>query len=364
VRRSRRSLIRLVQCLAAAVVVAAPTLAHAEPQSVRAKRAQVAQLQRQLEAVGIRVEAAAERYNGARWRFEGIQSRIVQNQRDLTTTQANLGKARTRLTGRLRALYRQPDPSPAVVLLSSGSITAATEQLRMLNRIGQQDIDVVQSVKSLKQRIIVTREKLVKDRGKARVQLAARTREKRAIEGLLRQRQRVLNAASGELRRAIAQEQARVRQQAERTRRAAIAAQAPIRGDGASGSGPTVALTGSLPSGSGNAEAARIALQYQGVPYVWGGATPSGFDCSGLASYAFAKVGKSVPHYTGAIWAAFPRVPYDQLQAGDLVFFHGLGHMGIYIGNGQMVHAPHTGDVVRIANMADRAGSYVGAVRP
>ena len=104
-------------------------------------------------------------------------------------------------------------------------------------------------------------------------------------------------------------------------------------------------------------------MQYLGVPYVWGGASPSGFDCSGLASYAYAQIGKSVPHYTGAIYAAFPKVPSDQLQPGDLVFFNGLGHMGIYIGGGQMVHAPHTGDVVRVASLGDRS-DYVGAVRP
>ena len=104
-------------------------------------------------------------------------------------------------------------------------------------------------------------------------------------------------------------------------------------------------------------------MQYLGVPYVWGGASPSGFDCSGLASYAYAQIGKSVPHYTGAIWAAFPKVPSDQLEPGDLVFFNGLGHMGIYIGGGQYVHAPHTGDVVKVSSLGDRS-DYVGAVRP
>jgi cell wall-associated NlpC family hydrolase len=78
--------------------------------------------------------------------------------------------------------------------------------------------------------------------------------------------------------------------------------------------------------------------------------------------YAYAKVGVSMGHYTGAIYAAFPKVAYSDLQPGDMVFFSGLGHMGIYIGGGMMVHAPHTGDVVRVAPIAGR--SYVGAVRP
>ena len=131
---------------------------------------------------------------------------------------------------------------------------------------------------------------------------------------------------------------------------------APVAGGG---------ITVSRPGSARNARAAQIALQYLGVPYVWGGASPSGFDCSGLASYAYAKVGVSVPRWIPAIWSRFPRV-VGSLQPGDMVFFHGLGHMGIYIGGGQMVHAPHTGDVVRIVSMAAMAGwgGYVGAVRP
>lgn len=107
----------------------------------------------------------------------------------------------------------------------------------------------------------------------------------------------------------------------------------------------------------------RIALQFLGVPYVWGGATPSGFDCSGLATYVFAKYGQTVPHYTGAIWSAFPHVSVSELQPGDMVFFHGLGHMGIYLGGDQFVHAPHTGDVVKVSQLSSYSG-YVGAVRP
>jgi cell wall-associated NlpC family hydrolase len=70
-----------------------------------------------------------------------------------------------------------------------------------------------------------------------------------------------------------------------------------------------------------------------------------------------------VPHYTVAIYNQFPKVPAGSLQAGDLVFWRGLGHMGIYIGGGQYVHAPQTGDVVKVSSMSDRS-DYVGAVRP
>jgi cell wall-associated NlpC family hydrolase len=106
-------------------------------------------------------------------------------------------------------------------------------------------------------------------------------------------------------------------------------------------------------------------MRYLGVPYVWGGASPSGFDCSGLVAYVYAQVGVSLPHYTGAQYAVGVPVSKDQLEPGDLVFFNGLGHVGIYIGGGQMIHAPHTGDVVKISNINSGwyAATYVGARR-
>jgi peptidoglycan DL-endopeptidase CwlO len=107
-----------------------------------------------------------------------------------------------------------------------------------------------------------------------------------------------------------------------------------------------------------------IAMRYLGVPYVWGGSSPRGFDCSGLVVYAFAQIGISLPHSTYALWNVGTAVSRDQLQPGDLVFFSGLGHMGIYIGGGQFIHAPHTGDVVKISSMSGYyASAYVGARR-
>ena len=90
-------------------------------------------------------------------------------------------------------------------------------------------------------------------------------------------------------------------------------------------------------------------MQYLGVPYVWGGVSSSGFDCSGFTMYVYAQIGVALPHYTGAQYAIGVAVPRSQLQPGDLVFFDGLGHEGMYIGNNQFIHAPHTGDVVKIS---------------
>jgi cell wall-associated NlpC family hydrolase len=102
-------------------------------------------------------------------------------------------------------------------------------------------------------------------------------------------------------------------------------------------------------------------MQFLGTPYVWAGAAPGGFDCSGLVMYSFAQVGVSLPHSSYAMWNYGVPVSIDQLQPGDIVFFDGLGHVGLYIGGGQYINAPYTGVDVRIDNLA--GSSFVGARR-
>jgi NlpC/P60 family len=137
----------------------------------------------------------------------------------------------------------------------------------------------------------------------------------------------------------------------------------PLLGDG-----------GLTPAAQENA-VVSIATQYLGIPYQWGGASPkAGFDCSGLVQYVFAQFGVSLPHYAAAqyyspesVW-----VPPGRLQPGDLVFFTGSdgtrkapGHVGIYVGDGYLIDAPHRGSVVRIDSLDERwfANKYVGAKR-
>ena len=118
-------------------------------------------------------------------------------------------------------------------------------------------------------------------------------------------------------------------------------------------------------------EAAALAVEQVGVPYVWGGAAPlGGFDCSGLVAWAYGQVGVPLPHYAAAQYRSGVRLEPDQLRPGDLVFFSpaadGPGHVGLYVGAGQFVEAPDAGGVVRLASLSAALGSrrYVGAARP
>jgi cell wall-associated NlpC family hydrolase len=112
-------------------------------------------------------------------------------------------------------------------------------------------------------------------------------------------------------------------------------------------------------------QAVKVALQYQGAPYRWGGAAPSGFDCSGFVQYVFAQLGVALPHNAARQYALGTPVSRDRLQPGDLVFFDGLRHNGIYIGQGRFIHARQTGRRVGVARLDDHwyHSHYSGARR-
>jgi peptidoglycan DL-endopeptidase CwlO len=132
----------------------------------------------------------------------------------------------------------------------------------------------------------------------------------------------------------------------------------------ASGTGLAPQEVRSVPPQTAAEVAVERALAMRGVPYVWGGSTPSGFDCSGLVRYAYRGAGIVLAHSTYAQLDAGRRVPRRALRPGDLVFF-GLGHVGLYLGAGRFVHAPETGRVVSI-NRIDRgwyAGTFSGGIR-
>jgi peptidoglycan DL-endopeptidase CwlO len=111
------------------------------------------------------------------------------------------------------------------------------------------------------------------------------------------------------------------------------------------------------------AKVVAFARHYLGVRYSYGGTSPrSGFDCSGFTRFVYAHFGISLPHYTVSQFARGKRVSRAGLRPGDLVFFRGLGHVGIYVGGGRFIHAPHTGSVVSIMPLSSH-GSYDGARR-
>jgi cell wall-associated NlpC family hydrolase len=103
-------------------------------------------------------------------------------------------------------------------------------------------------------------------------------------------------------------------------------------------------------------DAVEIALRYLGTPYSWAGASPSGFDCSGFVMYVYGKLGIALPHSSSMLWGEGRAVTRRGLEPGDVLFFNGLSHVGIYIGGGRFVHSPQSGHVVKVSRLSE--GSY------
>jgi peptidoglycan DL-endopeptidase CwlO len=115
----------------------------------------------------------------------------------------------------------------------------------------------------------------------------------------------------------------------------------------------------------GRPRVVAIALRYLGTPYRWAGSSPGGFDCSGFVMYVYGRIGIGLPHNSAMLWGIGRPVDRNDLQPGDLVFFNGLAHAGIYTERGRFVHSPHSGEVVKISRLSESPyrRTYYGARR-
>lgn len=335
------------------------TFAGADPAGdIAAKQSQAATVKSQIDSLNGQLEAKVESYNEANLQLGQINDKITDNQTKLDAAVVQLGEMQDRLQQRLVKIYRNGDVNVLDVLMNTSDLNEFLTKYDMLTKVGEQDRNDLDQVKMLKSQVEEAKVQLASDQATQSSLVDELASEKSDIESGLAQRQQMLSGIQGEISQMQAQEQA---QQA-----AALAAQQQqAAADNSGGGGDVGGRVGPLnPSTSGGV--VGIAMQYLGVPYVWGGASPSGFDCSGLVMYVYAQIGISLPHGATAQYAAGTPISYDELQPGDLVFFGSGGgymsHVGIYIGGGQMIHAPFEGTVVQIGSVSS-GGTFRGACR-
>ncbi|MFD4503372.1 NlpC/P60 family protein [Streptomyces sp. NPDC058457] len=323
----------------AATATAFEGTGNAEPQLTPAQvKAKVDQLYQEA-------EAATQKYDGAKDKADSAERRLKSLQDETARAQDKLNSARDALGSTAAAQYRAGGIDPAWQLALSSDPDRYLDDAAFAERVGDRQAGAVARVRGQLREV----EQL---RGAAHVELTSL----RSRQAELKRQKTAINGKLGEARRLLSQ--------LSPGQRAAVAADDGTGRASRSASDARAPLTAGSVAAPDSRAAAAVAYAYSklGSPYVWGATGPDAFDCSGLAQAAYRSAGVSIPRTTYAQIDAGRRVSRSELQPGDLVFFYsGISHVGIYIGNGQMIHAPNPSAPVRIAPIDEMP--FAGAAR-
>ncbi|MEU1304695.1 NlpC/P60 family protein [Streptomyces shenzhenensis] len=333
-----RTRVTVLTTAAAAAVALSAQAANAAPSEKLSKD----EVKAKVDTLYEQAEQATEKYNGAKEKQEKLQKEISTIQDNVARGQEDLNKLRDGLGTMASAQYRSGGIDPSVQLFLSSDPDDYLDKASTLDQLSSQQVEGLKKIQDKQRELAQQRTEAtdkLKDLAATRTELG---KKKKEVQGKLGEAQRLLNSLTAKEKAALAAEQARAtRSSAER-----------------------VNLGTSTPA-SGRAAAAFAAAQSKlGTPYVYGATGPSSFDCSGLTSWAYAQAGVGLPRTSQAQANAGQRLySQSQLQVGDLVIFYGdQHHVGLYAGNGQVLHAPRTGTVVRyesINNMPFQFGVRV-----
>jgi cell wall-associated NlpC family hydrolase len=324
----RTGLVRGLLCLVAAagVVLAAPApaaLATPSPGSVEA----------QIDTMWNQLEPVIEEYNDVHGKLIKNQAQLKKLTAQLTPLQVQVDLALSSVRGMAADAYMQGAPNAMNAMLMSGSSTELTDKLTYLDQLALNQNEQIAGVARLRDRYAKAKSDLQVLTASVATRDADLAQKKKAIDGKIAALQKLRLQAYGE----------------------------SGEDDGPLRIGPCPVTYANDRGG----RAARKACSLIGKPYVFGSDGPGSYDCSGLTKTAWGSVGVGLEHFTRDQWNETRPISRDELQPGDLVFYFpgSLHHVAIYLGGGEVAHAPHTGDHVRMA-MMDKVGPIAGYRRP
>jgi cell wall-associated NlpC family hydrolase len=367
--RSRALFAGVAVALGASATLGAVVPGAAAPaDDLTAKRAKAKQLASQIEASGQRISILDEQYNNARIKISELEQQIASDRQALQTTRQDQDRLRRALAQRAVELYTNAGSDLALPQFQDGSVQTAGARAQYVSVVQEDDRQLVDQIENIRDELKRRSSELDRQLADAQAQKASLARQRDQIASAQSQQRQLLGQVQGDIKRLVAEEQAReAAAQAAAARRALLARQAAARVPSPAGSGAVhpveVNIPPAPPPSSAAGTAVATARAQLGKPYRYAASGPDSFDCSGLTMYAWRSAGVSLPHSSGAQYASLPHVAMSQLQPGDLVFFgRPIHHVGMFVGGGTMIHAPETGDVVKYSTIYRR--DYVGAARP
>ncbi len=346
----KRQLVTLLIALPAlAGVLVLAGSAVATP-SVSSKRAEAEQAMEQINQMDIKLEEVGNRWQGAKYHLSQTNAKLSRTRVSLGLARKSLGASRHALAKRVISVYmEQGDASDSTVaiLFQATSLQDMIDRIEAAQRISDHDARVVKQVKALRDQTAAQAAVLEKMQARQRVLVNQISSEWSALQGKIAERRAYVHRVRNEIASLVAEQRRQAAAAAAQARRTV----ASYNSTTASTSGVSANYTAPAASSVG-AAVVNAAMSRLGAPYVWGSAGPTTFDCSGLVVWSFAQAGISLPHYSGSQMGMGAAVSAADLQPGDLVFFYGGSHVGIYIGGGQFIHAPHTGTVVQVTSLS------------
>lgn len=322
------------------------------------KRAEAARIKAQVDKLDEDLEIAAEAYNEAHSRYAAVSADVKANETRAAEVAAHQKTLQDNLSTRVASMYRQGPLAQLEVLFGASTFEEFASAIDVLRTLNEQEAEQVAELKTTTAELERIHEELAAQQAEAKAQSDVMQKRKSEVESQLSERSTLLSSVEGEIAQILRDQEAEARRRAEAAAAAARAAAAKASASSSSGDYGT-------PTNAPRSSVVAIALSKLGAPYKWAASGPDSFDCSGFTMWVYRQVGVSLPHSSRAQIGCGQRVSRDNLAPGDLVFF-GRGtihHVGIYVGGGNFVHAPSTGDVVKVSSLSGRS-DYVGACRP